>query len=294
MYWLGVIALPIQLFACLRARRFVGGTSLTSAWRWSLLGVGVWSVTVVASYQTSGVLDHLAYAGVVCLIAPAIAVLGARRPGIGAWSGFVVLPLLVVLQWPSVSQAFTGSLHDAFELPIPVMLGCLLVTVMGLGNYFGTRFTLPTFLVGVALCLVLMSLVQPDSSRKLDVNRAVSIASVILALSALLFLTRLGGGAEGRSKEDDLERLNVVWNDFQELFGIVWAKRVMDRMNQFSQRESWPIRLELNGFEFTGSEPVNVPEVVIKRIRWVLRRFVDPDWLDARLHPGVTIEPDDA
>ncbi len=43
------------------------------------------------------------------------------------------------------------------------------------------------------------------------------------------------------SQEPGPER---VWRDFQELFGIVWMKRAMDRINiEFAEREQWPARL---------------------------------------------------
>ena len=258
-----------------------------TAWYWAVFAIFVWCATVIASNNTSGMLDHLGYAAVICLLAPAIAVLGARRPGVGAWSGFVVLPMLVVMQWPSVSQAFTGSLSDAFELPVPVMLGCGLVLIMGLGNYFGTRFTLPVMLIAAGIGCILSSLVQADTRRSPDVDRMIHVASVIFSCASLLLIARMPAAREkpaSDNPEDTLTRLNIVWDDFQQLFGIVWAKRVMDRMNQFSTREKWPITLQLTGFE--PSAPDSNPEIAsatIDRIRWVMRRFVDPEWLDARL-----------
>jgi hypothetical protein len=112
-------------------------------------------------------------------------------------------------------------------------------------------------------------------------------ASVIFSCASLLLIARMPAAREkpaNNNPHDTLTRLNIVWDDFQQLFGIVWAKRVMDRMNQFSAREKWPITLQLTGFEpsATDSNP-EIASATIDRIRWVMRRFVDPKWLDARL-----------
>ena len=243
----------------------------------------VWSITVLLSREASGLLDHVAYSGVICWLTPAIAILGARRPGIGAWSGFVVLPMVVVLHWPAVSQLLGGSIDDAFELPMPMVIGVCLVIVMGLGNFFGTRFTLPVMFLAAGMCLILRTLNQPDTIRSPDVHRLVPIASSLISIAAMIFIQRVKRlTADNLASEDMPSRLNAMWSDFQELFGIVWAKRVMDRVNQFAERESWSVRLELTGFEPANTEAPIKAETVA-RIRWVLRRFVDPEWLDVRL-----------
>lgn len=212
-----------------------------------------------------------------------MAVLGARRPGIGAWNFFVVLPMVVVLHWPAVSQVAAGSFDSTFELPTPMMLGVILVIIMGLGNYFGTRFTLPVILVAAGLCLVLRTLSQPDTSRSSDLGQIIPIASLLLSAAAGLFVYRSRSMRAPIEPEGDLDaRVNRMWIDFQEVFGIVWAKRVMDRLNQFAQREKWAARFDLPGLE--PMEPNGrISEAAVGRIRWVMRRFADPDWLDARL-----------
>ncbi|MFK7819348.1 MAG: hypothetical protein AB8G99_11570 [Planctomycetaceae bacterium] len=289
MYWFGLAVIPIQLYALWIARRVVRGTSLTVAWWWAVMAVTVWSITALLAGESSGLLDHVAYSGVICWLTPAIAILGARRPGIGAWSGFVVLPMVVVLHWPAVSQLMGGSIDDAFELPVPMVIGVCLVIVMGLGNFFGTRFTLPAMLLAAGMGLILRTLSQPDTIRSPDVHRVVPIASILLTFAALLFIRRARQLLVVDGSDEDVRvRLNVMWADFQELFGIVWAKRAMDRINQFGQREAWPVRLELTGFE--AKEPnCTISAEAVARIRWVLRRFVDPCWLDARLRPGADV-----
>ncbi len=282
MYWIALACLPIHLLAWYRARPLVKDTSLTSAWNWAAVALLVWVLSVVSSQHSSGVLDHLGYASAVLLLAPFIAVLGARRPGAAAWNWFVVLPMIVVLLWPAVSSIATGSIHDAFELPTPMALGVVLVMVMGLGNYFGTRFTLPVLVTAAGPAFILRSLTQSDVVRKPDVNSCIWIASVILGIAAIVFLFRLTRPAASTTTANRVDQLNRMWIDFQERFGVVWSKRVMDRLNQFADRERWPFTFALEGIKPT-SEATLISDPALARIRWVLRRFVDPAWLNLRV-----------
>ena len=65
-----------------------------------------------------GAVDHLWYAACVLWVAPAVAVLGARRPGSGAWSGFVMVPLLLVLEWPVTGVALAARLAGVASGPL--------------------------------------------------------------------------------------------------------------------------------------------------------------------------------
>ena len=105
-------------------------------------------------------------------------------------------------------------------------------------------------------------------------------------------------------------RFDRVWFDFFDTFGIVWGRRIQDRVNFIAQKENWPLRLELDGFVANeGRAPAEVDplkldpsntsvkqpamdqtaheEFVAARmdhtLRWLLRRFVDPGWIDERL-----------
>jgi hypothetical protein len=103
-----------------------------------------------------------------------------------------------------------------------------------------------------------------------------------------------GEGRGSRAREDEeqtcgpLPRFDRLWNDVRDLFGIVWAKRLMDRVNDAAAQHAWPVRLGLDGF--VPHDP-SVPVVVEARVeaeiehvlRWLLRRFADAEWIDARL-----------
>jgi hypothetical protein len=78
-----------------------------------------------------------------------------------------------------------------------------------------------------------------------------------------------------------------VWRDFRDQFGIVWAQRVRERINQRALQEQWPARLERPGFVNADGTPAGASVASDPRIehalRWLLRRFVDESWLNERL-----------
>lgn len=262
----------------------VVGTSLTPAWWWTIPAMLVWSASTIIGENAGGTLDYLAYASVVLMLAPFVAVLGARRPGVGAWNWFVVLPMIVVLQWPAVSAVAMGSIRESFVLPQPMSFGVGLVMVMGLGNYFGTRFTAPVLLFGVGPAIILRSLVLPGMKRSPEIADCVIYANIAIAAAAVVFLVRSRPAVHAAERAlERRQQLDSIWHDFQQLFGVVWSKRLMDRLNQFAQRENWSGTFGLDGFQLRDGE-TSIDDAAVSRIRWVLRRFVDPEWLDKRLH----------
>lgn len=288
LYFVALALFPLQAAAWAMARKLIPGTSLPLAWYWAIPALVVWPVTVIAAFRPSGLLDHLTFASIVLLVAPFVGVLGARRPGVHAWGWFVLLPMIVVLQWPAVSSVLMGSVHEAFELPTMAMLGCGLVIVMSLGNYFGTRFMWSALAYAGGLFGMLRPLAQADTARAENaVPVAVAIGSIALSVSAILFLyhARRWNLASARATTVT-EKLSLAWVDFRELFGMVWAKRVMDRMNNYGQRERWPFQVRMDGFSRREPEPeaCATDEEAVEKIRWLWRHYVDSDWLDRHLN----------
>ena len=102
-------------------------------------------------------------------------------------------------------------------------------------------------------------------------------------------------------------RFDRVWFDFFDTFGIVWGRRIQDRVNFIAKKEGLPVQLELDGFVW-NREPIRGTESEIGNLqpnhadcgptlretaeielrmehilRWLLRRFVEPTWIDQRL-----------
>ncbi len=287
------------------ARRAVCATTLGSAWVWAALAFSLWTVSWASDLglqvaSKSGA-DHLWYGSAVLALCPAIAVLGSRRPGARVWTWFIQVPLLLVLSWPVLSLWLQGSELRGLQLETPQLVAYLLVLVMGAGNYCGTRFTLPVLCFAAACaCLAVSSsvacpawLADRESSR---------MWSTGLLVAAMLLASRARGGGT-----QVVNRLDQLWFDFFDTFGVVWGRRIQDRVNYIAEKERWPARLELQGFVWdeTSEEPslqAMVREVgtttdpgrpvtearIEHTFRWLLRRFVDPSWIDERLGTAPT------
>ena len=205
-------------------------------------------------------------------LTPFVDVLGARRPQHQAWPLFVVGPMVLVFHWPAVAQLAASGTQAAVEIPGPFAIGYGLVVLMGCGNYFGTANTMSAILAGTGLLLMQLPLTTTTA-----VGSAWHLMGpILLALAAAL--------ATPPSSEADSTNggANQLWTDFCDLFGMVWAKRVMDRVNQFAERESWSVRLSLFGFVASGDRQTETvsPDVRATIVMcWVLRRFLDREFM---------------
>ena len=294
----GSFGLLITLSLLIRSRAALKGTTLTAAWSWSIAAIlfwtGVWIFDVLFSTVQPGLADRLWYVVAVLIVCPPIVVLGSRRPTTRVWPWFVILPLFVVLLLPVVSTWRGGLTPGPLELETPVLIGMGLVLIMGAGNYVGTRFTIPALLYCVAVVL----LVVPLSAAVADVFPQARVlrewATLSLSLAALFAGWRRK--ATVRTPYRDSKRLaqcDRLWLDFRDLFGIVWARRIQDRINAAAVKEQWPARLDAGGVVWTeeGEAVRDVREVeerIAHTFRWLLRRFVDPQWIDNRLGRGAS------
>lgn len=141
-----------------RLHTWTAGTTANACRQWACVATFICCAAVLGriTWLRIPVLWQSAaqYLAAVMLLSPMIAVLGARRPGARAWPWFVVLTMIVVLQWPSVSELLAGSANSAVQVPTPTFAGFVLVLIMGFGNYFGTINTLPAVFGGTAVLLI--------------------------------------------------------------------------------------------------------------------------------------------
>jgi hypothetical protein len=270
-----------------RARTGLKGTTLTSAWGWLVVGLTVWTAAWLAGTVTSrvdpSVADQLWYAAAVLMLCPSIAVLGARRPGARVWAWFVLLPLVVVLGWPAlIAWDYARLQVSSLELELPAVIGFALVLVMGAGNYFGTRFTTASLLYAASILLVVapFSPAVPDAFPESERAR---IWATVCLTAALAVAARQALRESTAPKSFDR-----LWIDVRDFFGTVWAKRLMDRVNDMAAREAWPLRLEMYGLVWTRDDlDAEARTATLARLdhtlRWLLRRFVDPGWIDERV-----------
>jgi hypothetical protein len=214
-------------------------------------------------------------------LCPPISVLGARRPGSRVWGWFVLLPLIAVLGWPAATVLGTHQVLPSLQLEAPPLIGFALVLVMGCGNYAGTRFGLAACLFAAGQCLIVLPATRfvAESNAAPDAYRAAGALLWLLAAATANRAVR-----RPRLAPSGVDRL---WRDFRDLFGIVWAHRLQERINAEAARERWPVRLTSEGFlwEPQVDEPARTRALPRREhtLRWLLRRFVDDSWIDARL-----------
>lgn len=271
----GAIALLLAGLLVPMAGPSLRPTTLRGSWRWAIVACLGWAAVAVLTRVTNspGPLDRAWYAAAVVTLIPFVHVLGARRPVSRSWNGFVVLPMLAVLGLPLVTS---GPWTGPFEIDLPPLLGFLLVLVMGTGNYFGTRYTLPTLLLacGLAVAVVAGSTVRPEWFPTIPTSRTIAVGSFAIALLSA-GRRSTGAPATGDSAAD---RLDALWREFRDLFGIVWAKRVMDRVNESLAAADCKSRLDLDGIRWTDPDPATATKVVEETFAWLLKRFADPPW----------------
>jgi len=222
------------------------------------------------------------YASAVLALCPSMAVLGSRRPGTRVWTWFIQFPLLLVLGWLVVTLWLQGSEVRGLQLETPQLAAYLLVLIMGAGNYCGTRFTLPILCYAAACGTLVVSSSVACPAWLADRWWARLWATVLMVL-AIALVSRSGALSPPATS-----RFDRLWLDFFDTFGVVWGRRIQDRVNFIARKEQWPARLELHGFVWPVKPdyPVDrsVTEARIEHtFRWLLRRFVDQPWIDERL-----------
>ncbi|MBX3438050.1 MAG: hypothetical protein KF861_11210 [Planctomycetaceae bacterium] len=261
-------------------------STLVFAWGWSLAATAVWLAAAAGTGLSLGeeLSRELAwFAALLICLSPPIAVLGARRPGAGAWTWFVIIPLWGVLGWPALIVWAMHQSASEITLETPQLVGFALVLLMGTGNYLGTRFWPSALSYAVAVCLLAVPF-SAVSGSALTPPVARTAASLVMGAAALFAFWQSRRSSPNR---DPLDRL---WADYRDTYGIVWARRLQDRFNAVALQQNWPVRISAAGFDWrtnveTTAERVRITPQINQQMRWMLRRFVSPEWIDQRLGP---------
>ena len=281
---LTLVCLTLSSAVLIPGIRNLRNTTLFPAGCWALAGLAAWWCTAfcdVLQITGPGGVDGLYYMTAVLLLCPGIAVLGARRPGYQVWNIFVLLPLLAVQIFPVIASTRFLDTANQYRLDLPALLGFSLVLVMGTANYYGTRFTLPALLHSSTLVLIVFSMTDTTASLMPAADAARQCAVVTFTLSTVLAALRGGDSNPG------LSGLDQVWRDFVDQFGLMWAHRVMVRLNEAAVHESWVAEFHWHGIQWapdaTVSERIRTQERITLTLRWLLKRYVTSEWIDARL-----------
>lgn len=293
----GALGLAAVAAIAWRVRLSLAETTLNSAWRWFFGGViawcAAWTCTYVPALSERGIADQLWYGVALLTLCSPIAVLGAKLPMTRVWGWFILAPLLLVLGWPALYAWRGGWPPMRLVIQEPAVVAYGFVCLMGFGNYFGTRFAPSAFLIAGALLAIVapLSLPRAESSTTVDALRTVATFSLIAAVFGPILSRRIAPRPVVRNGID------YVWRDFRDYYGIVWGRRIQDRFNLSAQQRGSDFRLAPGGLRRTeqtpkpgGNDAVDPDELQASEgtLRWLLRRFVGPQWIDARMGESTT------
>jgi hypothetical protein len=255
--WLLFLTSAYPLSCLWRASR---RSSLVQVAHWALITWAAWgAATVVSAWPAfdGQVARYLALCLTGCV---GVAVLGARRPGVGSWN-FVVLGLLAVLLLP----LFEG-LEQMGGVRLVFLGGVLAVGVL---NYLPTRLGTAAALFGIAVGVeFLMLAVPPD--RRGGLEPVVAPSRCLLAVVPWL---ALGWWRHRRRPASEFDRL---WLRFRDRFGAVWALRVREQFNRSAAHAGWPVQLTWWGLWLdpaAGPADEGAQAAMLDTLQALLKRF---------------------
>jgi hypothetical protein len=179
-----------------------------------------------------------------------VAVLGARRPGVGAWN-FVVAGLLVVLLRPLWEGLGDFRLRGAHVLFLAVTLAVPLL------NYLPTRLALAAVVLACGCAATLWDLSAAGTLGWLG-EGGMGLAAVAPWLAWLCARRPAGLG-----------EFDALWLAYRDRFGLVWGQRMREQFNHAARHAGLPVVLHWGGLRATNGGP---PEA-IDTLRAVLKRF---------------------
>jgi hypothetical protein len=291
------LAVGVGWWGVIQLTRVVRRTSLTSAAAWAIWFQVSLTVATIATlfkdHVPPGIRDQLWYLSAVSALCPFVAVLGARRGRLLEWSVFIVLPLIIVLEWSALAQWTRCWNGQRLALEGPTLIGYGLVMLMCLGTYFfkASRFSgAAIFWTSSWSLFVMANLMSPDWKGR-DENLPKDI--LIVAILQLMFWGIVVVAAKNGAQQFGWNR---VWMDYRDWFGAAWAARFSARVNEVAERDQWPWRLTHAGWQLSSGEtPLAGPVVDDHRVdrtcRWLLKPFVDPEWIDERLSAPLPQSP---
>jgi hypothetical protein len=184
-----------------------------------------------------------------------VAVLGARRPHVGAWN-FVVASLLAVLLLPVAQGWGKPVLHPAY-------LAFLGVTVaFGWLNYLPTRLLPAVLLFAAGAGAELAKLCGLGMDETLF-----GVARFLLANTPWVVLACF------MRERREMSAIDREWLSFRDRFGVVWGQRSREQFNRAAANAGWPIVLSWHGLEVAADRPAPPAEEVLALLRSVLKRF---------------------
>jgi hypothetical protein len=265
MQWLcglTLVTTGIPLAAVWRANR---GSALAATVAWALAAWVSWGAALLA--PVVGIGDSLAvpYLALGLTGCAAVALLGARRPGVGAWN-FVVVGFLTVILLP-LAEGFLrgGRLHLAWFQVI------LLAGVLGVGilNYLPTRLGWAALMLGLGCAGQLAGVAHWEPLPE-------ALATVTRAAGWLIALAPWVAAWSIKTVALPTAEFDRRWLYFRDRFGLVWGQRLREQFNRSAAHAGWPVTLYWQGLRLTSREDkpgLAEQEEIVATLRALMKRF---------------------
>jgi hypothetical protein len=280
IHQLPVMLLAATALAVLVARKALfHGTTLVASWWWltgslgSLLAIELLLGSEVLDPNSGAAWRFLAATSTVC---PGIALLGAKRPQYHGWQ-WIVGSLWLILALPAIQQL---AMHSSTALEVHPARAWFMFGVIFFcsANSLFSRYWLAVLMAGCGQAILFApfsSIVQMSAA----VGQPVGIT--VFSLAVVVAQIRIGA----TPPTDPLDR---VWLEFRNMFGLVWSLRLMERFNATAEGNGWDVTLFWSGFRNRqGTSPwqlsADQARTARQTLRNLLRRFVSPEWIAARL-----------
>jgi hypothetical protein len=256
LVWLSLVTASYPLWWAWRANR---RTTLAHSVVWALAAWAAWVVAgFLAQNQSAGAVRLVSYVALCLTGCTAIAVLGARRPGVTAWN-LVILGLLAILLLP-IAEGRGDVQADGVRAVF--LAGTLTVGAL---NFLPTRFWPAVLLLAAGGAMELSLLLGGEGASGLEPwGRCLLAAGPWAALAQ----------AWRRSKANS--EFDLVWLACRDRFGLFWSQRAREQFNRAAEHAGWAVVLRWGGLRWIpGADrpEERVRDEMTATLRAMLKRF---------------------
>jgi len=248
-HWLAAAVLVSDAWPLLRAWRANRRTALPSALAWTGVAWLAW-LSAACLPDAGAWLPYLALSLTGCA---GVAVLGARRPGVGAWN-FVVFGLLAALLLPLAE----GRGRPNFDTTRLLFLGAVLAVAVV--NYLPTRIGFAAAAVGVGCAAEVARLAGwPDAAVAVWGRLAPALAPWL--------------GLAACAARPPATPFDAVWRTFRDRFGLLWALRQREQFNRAAANAGHAVELGWSGLRPPPPNAEAPQAVLLELLSATLKRF---------------------
>jgi hypothetical protein len=294
----------IVMLVLLRGLLAARGTTLFAPLAWALVSLGVLlaASTSLRTQRFSGVANFEKWwlVAATSTFCPLIALLGAKRPQNRAWQ-MIVLSFWGIIALPAI-QSLILHPSEALDLHFLWQSFFIVLILMGWLNYVSSAFGLVGFCVALGQTFLFWHWL-PFIGTYPFWWPELGVVFICLAVmfgagvaSARRRLLESAGVAAGWSR---------VWIDFHDWYGLLWSRRVMQRVEEQTNASiewiDWYALRASAAQEPAGANeehrndddaiaPVGSWAVAEPALRSMLRRFVSNEWIERRLNANFVAE----